>query len=197
MLGAASGFRGSNQSRATILAASVICYSGAVLALANFLIRPVAARISDIETAPIRNMGLTGLTLSLPDAPVTADLDYVPYYWAGARYFRRSHSTLLNGGFLYEPYVPLGSHIDQLSSKLNAAIQNSPGDAYELLLRSSSARDQIMPHANLLIFTGVVPPEQLQKIVRELDSSEPARAWACNSGAWYSVCTSPFADAAP
>jgi hypothetical protein len=197
VLGAASGFRGSNQSRATILAASVICYSGAVLALANFLIRPVAARISDIETAPIRNMGLTGLTLSLPYAPVTADLDYVPYYWAGARYFRRSHSTLLNGGFLYEPYVPLGSHIDQLSSQLNAAIQNSPGDAYELLLRSSSARDQIMPHANLLIFTGVAPPEQLQKIVRELDSREPARVWACNSGAWYSVCASPFADAAP
>ena len=192
-LAAASDFLGFNRPKETILAASVIVYSVAVLVLANAMIRPVAARISEIETAPIRNVGLTGLTLSLPDAPITATLDYVPYYWAGARYFRRSHSTLLNGGFLYEPYVPLGSHIDQLSPQLDAEIQNSPGDAYQLLLRSASARNQIMPHANLLIFTGSTQPDELQKIIRELDSSESTRVWTCDSRGWYSACTSPFA----
>jgi hypothetical protein len=193
-LAAASGFCRFNRSREMILATSVCFYSVAVLVLANSMIRPVAAQISEIETAPIRNTGLIGLTLSLPDAPVTTNLDYVPYYWAGARYFRRSHSTLLNGGFLYEPYLPLGSHIDQLSPELDADIQNSPGDAYQLLLRSARARRQIMPHANLLIFTGSTQPAELQKIITELDSSEPTRAWACDSQAWYSECTAPFAN---
>ena len=197
-LAAASGFRGFNRSTETILATSAVLYSVAVLVLANSMIRPVAAQISEIETAPIRATGLTGLTLSLPDAPITTTLDYVPYYWAGARYFRRSHSTLLNGGFLYEPYLPLGSHISQLSPQLDAAIQNSPGDAYQLLLRSATARHQIMPRANLLVFTGSAQPDELQKIVRELDGSEPKRVWACDSrGGWYSTCTSPFSRSVP
>jgi hypothetical protein len=196
-LAAASGFIGFNRSTERILATSAVLCSVAVLVLANSMIRPVAAQISEIETAPIRATGLTGLTLSLPDAPVTKTLDYIPYYWAGARYFRRSHSTLLNGGFLYEPYVPLGSHINQLSPQLDAAIQNSPGDAYQLLLRSASARKQIMPRANLLIFTGSIKPDELQKIITELDGSEPTRVWACDSEGWYSTCTSPFAASIP
>ncbi|MHB1796125.1 MAG: hypothetical protein ACYCPO_14270 [Acidobacteriaceae bacterium] len=196
-LAAASGFRGFDRAKETILATGVVFYSVAVLVLANSMIRPVAAQISEIETAPIRNTGLTGLTLSLPDAPVTTELNYVPYYWVGARYFRRSHSTLLNGGFLYEPYLPLGSHIDQLSHRLDAAIQNSPGDAYQLLLQSASARHQIMPHANLLIFTGSAESDELLKIVKELDSSEPMRVWVCNSHAWYSACKSPLTARLP
>ena len=196
-LAAASGFRRFNRSRETILATSVLLYSVAVLGWANSMIRPVAAQISEMETAPIRNTGLTGLTLSLADAPVTTTLDYVPYYWVGARYFRRSHSTLLNGGFLYEPYLPLGSRIGQLSPRLDAAIQNSPGDAYQLLLRSARARHQVMPHANLLVFTGSTQPDELQKIVKGLDSSEPTREWACDSRGWYSTCTSRFAASIP
>lgn len=195
-LAAASGFLKFNRPGETFLATSVVLYTVAVLVLANSIIGPVAAQISEIETSPIRVAGLTGLTLSLPDAPVTTNLNSVPFYWAGARYFRRSHSTLLNGGFLYEPYLPLGSHIDQLSPQLDADIQNSPGDAYQLLLRSARARHQILPHANLLVFTGSTQPDELHKIVKELDSSEPSRVWACDSRAWYSVCTSPFANSA-
>ena len=196
-LAAACGLRGFSRSQGTILAIGVLLYSLTVLVLANSMIRPVAAQISDIETAPIHTTGRTGLTLSLPDAPVTDNLNYVPYYWAGARYFRRSRSTLLNGGFLYEPYLPLGSHIGQLSPQLDAAVQNSPGDAYQLLLRSARAREEIMPHADLLIFTGVTEPEELQKIVKQLDTSEPTRVWHCKSAEWYSDCTSPLANSIP
>jgi hypothetical protein len=197
VLAAASGYRGLNRLKETRLAAGICLYSVAVLVLANSMIRPVAAQIFEIETTPIHNTSRTGLTLSLPDAPVTTELNYVPYYWAGSRYFRRSHSTLLNGGFLYEPYVPLGSHVEQLSPQLDAEIQNSPGDAYQLLLRSATARDQIMPRVNLLIFTGSVEPDELLTIVKGLDQSEPTRAWACDSRGWYSACTSPFAASVP
>ena len=51
-LAAASGFCGFKRSKETILAAGVVVYSVAVLVLANAMIRPVAAEISEIETAP-------------------------------------------------------------------------------------------------------------------------------------------------
>jgi hypothetical protein len=196
-LAAASSFRGFNRSRGTILAISVILYSVAVLVVANSMIRPVAAEISEIETVPIRNTGLTGLTLSLPDAPITTTLDYIPYYWVGARYFRRSHSTLFNGGWLDEHFLPLGSGVHQLDEQLTTNIQDSPGDAYQLLLHSSSAREKILPHANLLLFTGEIPSSQLLQIVKGLDRSEPSRIWACEPHGWYSACTSPFAKSRP
>jgi hypothetical protein len=87
--------------------------------------------------------------------------------------------------------------VEQLSPQLDAEIQNSPGDAYQLLLRSATARDQIMPRVNLLIFTGSVEPDELLTIVKGLDQSEPTRAWACDSRGWYSACTSPFAASVP
>ena len=196
-LAAASGFGELGRPKETLLAASVLFYSFAVLVLANSMIRPVAAQISQIESAPVGQKGLTGLTLSLQDAPITTELNYVPYYWVGARYFRKSGSTLLNGGWLYESYVPLGSRVHQMSRQLTPSFQDSPGDVYRLLLHSETAREKIMPDANLLLFTGNTTTPQLLGIVKRLDSSEPSRDWACNLQGWYSVCSSPFASRLP
>ena len=195
-IASASAYPAFVRQKQTMLAICLFLYSISVLLLANHMIRPVAAEISEIESAPLHESGLTGLTLSLPDAPISNDLDYVPYYWVGARYFRRSRSVLLNGGWLYESYVPLGSHIDELSEQLSPSYQDSPGDTYQLLLHSSSAREKILPHVNLLLFTGEISAQQLPHIVEGLDRSEPSRHWACKSHGWYSVCTAPFAVSA-
>jgi hypothetical protein len=196
-LAAASGFGGLGRPKETLLVASVLLYSFAVLVLANSMIRPAAAQISEIESAPAGQTGRYGLTLSLPDAPITTELNYVPYYWVGARYFRKSRSTLLNGGWLYESYLPLGSHVHQMSSQLTPSFQDSPGDVYQLLLHSPTVREKILPHANLLLFTGGTTSQELPAIVKRLDSSEPSRDWVCNRQGWYSVCTSPFAARLP
>lgn len=165
----------------------------AVLAFANACIRPVANRLNQIESESVLRQRMVGLTLSLPDAPISNDLDYVPYYWAGARYFRRSHSILLNGGWLYESYLPLGSHVGKLSRQLTPAYQDSPGDTYRLLLRCQHARNTILPHANLLVFTGSIQMQPLLRIVNYLDQGEPSRSWKCMSHGWFSDCTSPLA----
>ena len=154
ILASASAYPGLTRHKRNTFAACILLYAIAVLVLANHMIRPVAAKVSEIESAPLVKQRLTGLVLSLPDAPITTELNYVPYYWAGARYFRRSHSTLLNGGWLYESYLPLGSHVGQLSEQLTPSFQDSPGDVYQLLLHSVSARKKIIPHASLLLFTG-------------------------------------------
>lgn len=194
VLAAASAYPKLARQKSNILATCILLYSIAILGLANHMIRPVAARISEIETTPVHHDGLTGLTLSLPNAPVTTTLGYIPYYWVGARYFRRTHSTLLNGGWLDEHFLPLGSRVHQLDEQLITNIQNSPGDAYQLLLHSANAREKILPHANLLLFTGEIPSSQLLQIVKGFDRSEPSRIWTCESYGWYSSCTSPFAN---
>ncbi|MHB1937922.1 MAG: hypothetical protein ACYCOR_15235 [Acidobacteriaceae bacterium] len=190
VLSASSAYPRLGRPKEAALVALIFLFSFGVLGLANWMIRPVAAQISEIETAPVGQAGLSGLTLSLPDAPITTELNYVPYYWVGARYFRKSGSTLLNGGWLYESYVPLGSRVNQLSRQLTPSFQDSPGDVYQLLLHSPTAREQILPRANLLLFTGNTTRQELLDIVKHLDSSEPSRDWACNLRGWYSDCTS-------
>lgn len=192
VLAAASGYLHMSSRTRRNLALLACIDAIAVLALANAYIRPVAARLAQIESAPLFHQRMIGLTLSLPDAPVSEDLDYVPYYWAGARYFRRTESTLLNGGWLYEPYLPLASHAGQLTEKLTPSYQDSPGDFYQLLMKSKSARRQVMPHTNVLLFTGASRPADLARIVRTLDGLEPSRHWDCSFSAWYSVCAAPF-----
>jgi hypothetical protein len=175
--------------------ATLVCvYALAVLLLANARIRPVAVRIDQIETAATLGSGYTGLTLGLPDAPDPSDLNYVPYYWTGSRYFRRTHSTLLNGGWLYESYLPLGSHLSSLDSQLTPNLQDTPGDVYRLLRSSAETQRKLMPHADLLVFTGKSIPDNLVMMVRAMDSFEPSRKWQCRSAEWYSVCTAPFAN---
>ncbi|MGB8478163.1 MAG: hypothetical protein WCE63_04885 [Acidobacteriaceae bacterium] len=193
-LAAASGHLSMPTNAQRTIALCACGYAIAVLVFANTRIRPVAVRIVQVETVRVARYHLTGLVLGLPNAPDPVDLDYFPYYWAGARYFRRTKSIMLNGGWLYEYYFPLGSNIDKLSDELTPTVQDAPGDAYQLLLHSSTARNAVLPHTNLLVFTGNISTEQLRVIVKELDQSEPSRSWVCESRGWYSDCTAPFAS---
>lgn len=189
-LAAASGHpRFSPRARLNLLTL-VSVYGVTVLLFANMMIRPTAAEISRIEKSPIQGKGMKGLILSLSDAPDPSGLNYVPYYWAGARYFRRSRSILLNGGWLYEYYLPLGSRVKQLTNTFTPAIQDSPGDAYRLLLSSGTVRAQVMPNTDLVVFTGEENPEALLEILHKLDGKQ-VRAWKCQPEIWYSVCTTP------
>lgn len=180
-----------------IIAMCLFGYGVGILAFANSRIAPVAAQIAQIETDAPGPGHMTGLVLGLPDAPDPSDLNYVPFYWVGTRYFRRTDSILLNGGWLYEYYVPLGSRLDQITEKFPQYIQDSPGNAYQLLMGSSSVRRQVMPHVQLVVFTGRSNTRELASILRTLDDAEPARQWECSVRSWYSVCSSPLAKEIP
>ncbi|HET9086444.1 MAG TPA: hypothetical protein VFN53_02865 [Acidobacteriaceae bacterium] len=164
-------------------------YGIGVLLFANSRIRPTAVQMAEIEAKPAPKRGMAGLVLSLPDAPNPKRLSYFPYYWAGTRYFRRSRAVLLNGGWLYESYLPLGSRLEQITNQFTPAIQDSPGDAYEVLLHSQTARAQVMPHVNLVVFTGAETQARLLIILRSLDETGNGRAWTCLPEQWYSVCS--------
>lgn len=176
-----------------IVGVCLFVYGVGVLAFANARIAPVAEQIARIETDAVVGGHMTGLVLALPDAPDPSDLNYVPFYWAGTRYFRRTKSTLLNGGWLYEYYVPLGSRLDQVTNQFPQDIQDSPGNAYQLLMASDIVRRQVMPYAELIVFTGRSNAPELASILQTLDGSEPTRQWECTVRSWYSVCSAPIA----
>jgi hypothetical protein len=180
-----------------VIAICLFAYGIGILAFANARIAPVAAQIAQIEMDPSGPDHMTGLVLGLPDAPDPSDLNYVPFYWTGTRYFRRTKSILLNGGWLYEYYVPLGSRLDQITDQFPQYIQDSPGNAYQLLMASGSARRQVMPHAELVLFTGRSDAHELAAILRILDDVEPARQWECRVRSWYSVCSAPLGKRSP
>lgn len=188
-LAAAGGYARLSPRARNAAALCAVAYAMAILGLANQRIRPVAASIHKIESAPAYGNGRVGLTLSLPDAPDPKTLNYFPYYWAGTRYFRRTKSILLNGGWLYESYLPLGSKRDILTGAFTSEIQDSPGNAYQLLQQSQVARARIMPKVNLVVFTGETMPPNLTEVLHRLDDSEPSRQWRCDSDDWFSVCT--------
>lgn len=192
---AAAGGHARMTRRVRFVAAGVAClYAIAALSLANTRIRPIARQLASIETITVPHDRLTGITLSLPNAPETDELDYFPFYWAAARYFRRSHSTLLNGGWMYESYLPLGSHVDSIAEQLTPQMVDSPGNVYFLLRDSRSAQEQIMPHANLVVWTGYADPDTLRATLDAWDRNEPSRIWSCQPQNWYTICTAPFAN---
>ena len=193
-LAAASGNIAIQKKMQFAMAVLAFVYGVAVIAIANQRIRPVATQIESIETIPAFAQYGTGLALALPNGPDAAYLNYVPYYWAAARYFRRSHSVLLNGGWLYESYLPLGSHVDEITNQLTPGFLDSPGDTYHLLLTSKDAQSQIMPHVNLVVFIGYEDAESLIQTLQIMDQTEPSRKWTCQTQTWYSICTSAFAS---
>lgn len=191
-LAAASGNLAIQGKQRLATAGIALVYGASVIALANQRIRPVAMQINPIETMPVFPQHSTGLALALPNGPEPADLNYVPYYWAAARFYRRTHSVLLNGGWLYESYLPLGSHVDMITNQLTPELLDSPGDTYHLLLTSKYAQSQIMPHVNLVVFVGYADAGSLVAALKIMDEAEPSREWNCQSEKWYSVCTSAF-----
>lgn len=193
ILATAGGYSGMSLRMRRAATVCILIYAVVILGFANARIRPVAASINQIETGPMYGSYKTGLILSLPIAPDPTTLNYFPYYWAGTRYFRRTQSTLLNGGWLYESYLPLGSRLQSITDNFPPGIQDAPGNAYHLLLDSKVTRGRVMPRVNLVVFTGKQIPPNMTRIVQALDDGEPSRTWDCHSANWYSVCMAPFA----
>ncbi len=191
-LAASSGHSRFAPATRTAVATAACIYAIAVLVLANVRIRPVAERIATIESSPVVTGRLSGLGLQIPDRPIGQELGFDPYFWTAARYFRRTDSTMLNSGWLYQNYISVGSRADDVMGKLPDVILDTPWMLEDLLLHSPAEQGRILPRSDLLVFLGYAkqPPEMLAE-VHAIDLQEPQRAWTCLNHDWYFVCTAP------
>lgn len=196
VLAASSGHTRFAGSIRAAVATTACVYAIAVLALANARIRPVAEQIATIESSPVAVGSLTGIGLQLPNRPIGQELSFHPYYWAAARYFRRTESTMLNSGWTYQNYIMLGSRSSIISSGLTPEIMGTPRELENLLLRSPADQGKILPRSDLLVFVGYAKqPQEMLAEARAIDRQEPQRAWNCLNHDWYFVCTAPKSHA--
>ncbi|MHB1958731.1 MAG: hypothetical protein ACYCO5_06840 [Acidobacteriaceae bacterium] len=167
-------------------------YGMAVLILADYRVRPAANQVSRIEKTPESAIGGTGLGLDLNSRPRGQELGFDPYFWTAARYFRRTDSTMLNSGWLYQNYIAVGSRADNVMGKLPHVILDTPWMLEDLLLHSPVDQGKILPRSDLLVFLGYTKhPQDMLADVRAIDRQEPQRAWTCLNHDWYFVCTAP------
>lgn len=190
-LAAASGHKSFAPRVRITLAVCACIYAIAVLALANDRIRPVAVQLASIETMPISVGSLTGIGLDLKDRPSGGELGFDPYFWASARYFRRTRSTMLNSGWLYQNYITVGSRANDIMGQISHNVLDTPWKLESMLLHSPDEQRKILPHSDLLVFVGFAKQQNMLAEVRAVDSQEPQRAWACQNEDWYFVCTAP------
>lgn len=192
VLAASSGHTRVSGPRRRAVATIACIYAIAVLTLANVRIRPVAERIATIENTPVVAGGLAGIGLQLPNRPVGQELSFHPYYWTTARYFRRTDSTMLNSGWTYQDYIPVGSRSSTISSGLTPEIMGTPWMLEDMLLQSPSERQKIVGRSELLVFVGYAKqPQEMLAEAYAVDRQEPQRAWNCLNHDWYFVCTTP------
>lgn len=190
-LAAASGHKFFAPRTRIALTACACIYAIAVLAVANYRIRPVAVQLARIETMPVSVGSLTGIGLAPQHPPSGWGLGYDPYFWASARYFRRTRSTLLNSGWLYQNYIAVGSRANDVVGQIPHEIIDLPWKLESMLLHSPDEQRKILPHSDLLVFVGFAKQQNMLAEVRAIDSQEPQRVWACQNEDWYFVCTAP------
>jgi|SRR5579871_561067 len=86
-----------------VIALAVLCLT---LGLQYRRAEPMAADLQRLLLADPSQPSTAGMLLQ-GKSPLELDLNFDPYYWAGAHYFRRSHAILLNAPWLDVPIYML------------------------------------------------------------------------------------------
>ncbi len=107
--------------------------------------------------------------------------------WAGTSYFRRSGSVLLNTPWMDLPILPLGARTALLTATVPPAQLEDYQVLREALMASSSARDNILPRADFILFAG--PGDRLsQAVIGPILQSAGKPQLACAPASWYVLC---------
>jgi hypothetical protein len=198
-LAAASGAPWPRRSIATALVALGVVSALLPLTIAAARITPLARRIASIHADPISDAsGRRGLILTTrPEAEADFNsLLYVPYYWEGVSYFRRTHSVLLNTPWMDSTWLPVQPrHRTPAATGLLIQYDHPPidPDAIEfywklrsLMLQSPSLRQRILSQTDFVLFT------DQDRTATQLDLDavlEPSQySWSCQRHDWYVLC---------
>lgn len=161
-------------------------FSLASLSLAERWVRPTAEKLMAIETGPIAAQNQRGIFVDSPALPEATNLTFDPFNWAGARYFRRSNSIMLNSPWLDLPILPLAPKGDLFANLFPPRLNNYPQRFRSVLLETPAQRDRIAPLLDVVVPIGFAAPgsEQLDPMM----TATWPREWQCRSNAWYFVC---------
>ena len=165
-----------------------VAATAVTLLLAARRIDPVAQQVALVESLPLTQDHEVGLMLHSVDYDSPHTLTYDPYYWSGARLFRRSSSVLYNTPWLDLAIIPLGpkeimptGNIDMVSLEWAIAMR-------ETLVGSAAARSLVFDHVDFaLINHGTTAFNASPDPVLSTDPVA-AHRWRCVIENVYTIC---------
>lgn len=185
---AVSGFRVTSRLLRPAAATLALLMSAQILYMAQTRLTPVARRIAAIQTVPPFPARNPGLMLHVLNEEKPVNLDYDPYFWAAAHFFRRTHSIFYNSPWLDLAIIAVGPQPTLPTTLLGPSPLEEPIKLRRLLMRDPHDRDLTLSHINfVLINDGVATPVPgLDPILAaDLDKLHP---WVCQPYTWYSLC---------
>ena len=177
------------------VAALLLIVNVVTLTSAEHRIRPIAKDLARMEATPGGPDGQVGVLLNGPGYLRPPTLSFDPYFWAGATFFRRTDSVLLNSPWLVFSVMPLKATSLLPTNRVSPSVMELPDKFGDFLDSGEDSRALILPNVSFAIVnrgaSTDVPstPAGLAK-----DSAAPG-AWICAAKDWYSVCDREHAAA--
>ena len=171
----------------------LLTYAGITLAIVTVIgtaivLVPIARQTRILDAANLPN-GKRGLFLESPEtANLTENVNYRPYQWVGARAFMHNDAVLLNSPWMDITISPLKPQNGSELLSVGGAVSSLEASALPREMADSAmARDQILEHADFVLYIHVASPNPLSLSPLEgLFTGAPA--WTCDNWPIYSVC---------
>ncbi len=165
-----------------------VAVTGVILMLAVRRINPIAGQIALAETMALEGRQQVGVLLIDNNYGSPRTLTYDPYYWSGARIFRREDSILYNTPWLDLAIIPVGGQPTMGTGKIDSLSLEWQAKMRKTMLGSAAIRSLIFPQISTMVinhgvtaFLGGLDP------VLAMDPIAGHR-WSCQPASTYTLC---------
>ncbi len=178
----------------------LLCLGTLVLALRY--ITPVAHSIASLDQAPaITDTARPGLLMQSLSGKRAPGLDYLPYLWAGAHYFRQHNLLLYNTAWLGDPIILVGVRPEK-RGELDASYYEGNPMLPSVLFPDSAAVARILGKVDFAVLMRQDAPASQNPLAGTPGATVPAawaKSWTCTHGQPYawSLCLPPGRELHP
>ncbi len=185
---AASGARIERAVVRGVIAGGSVALTALILIMAHQRIGPIARDTAQIEQMAGIKAHSVGLFLDDPNYEVSPVISYDPYFWNGARMFRRTDSVMYNTPWLNLPIIPLGPRPLLPSDRLGSVPLEGPKILRRELTGSPEDREFVLSHVDTAIVSGGINTASKGPDVLLREDPVGSHQWRCTMEGRYSVC---------
>ncbi len=176
------------QDNSRTFAAVVVVFSLAcnvlILSMAHARINPVADNIALAARASAGDEGRAGLLLDEYQKPKT--LNYDPYVWAGANYFRSNGAIVYNSPWLNLPIIPLGADASMPNGRVDDMALEQPVFLRDEMSESPASRDLVLSDVAFVFVNRNAGSNT--KVIDAILAGDSQNQWSCERREWFDIC---------
>ena len=169
------------------------------LALALRYITPVARSIATFDQASVvPSTDRPGLLMQAPGIKRARGLDYLPYLWAGAHYFRKHNLLLYNTAWLGDPIILVGARPEKMGELGGSYYEGVPLLPTQMFPNGQAIAD-VLAKVDFTVIMRQGAPESQNPLADTLGATTPgayAHGWTCvhNQANAWSLCLPPGSE---